>query len=160
MTVKELEQALGMSRANIRFYEKEGLLSPLRLENGYRDYTPDDLETLRKIKLLRQLQVPVEDIRALQQGGKELTALLAAQEEDLRRRASDLEAARTLCRRMEADQVSYGIWTRSGIWRRWRGWSGAAPGSRAWRPMPCPRSAIPGGGFLPVAWTSDCAACC
>ena len=55
MTVKELEQALGMSRANIRFYEKEGLLSPLRLENGYRDYTPDDLETLRKIKLLRQL---------------------------------------------------------------------------------------------------------
>ena len=95
MTVKELEQALGMSRANIRFYEKEGLLSPLRLENGYRDYTPDDLETLRKIKLLRQLQVPVEDIRALQQGGKELTALLAAQEEDLRRRASDLEAART-----------------------------------------------------------------
>ena len=107
MTVKELEQALGMSRANIRFYEKEGLLSPLRLENGYRDYTPDDLETLRKIKLLRQLQVPVEDIRALQQGGKELTALLAAQEEDLRRRASDLEAARTLCRRMEADQVSY-----------------------------------------------------
>ena len=107
MTVKELEQALGMSRANIRFYEKEGLLSPLRLENGYRDYTPDDLETLRKIKLLRQLQVSVEDIRALQQGGKELTALLAAQEEDLRRRASDLEAARTLCRRMEADQVSY-----------------------------------------------------
>ena len=83
MTVKELEQALGMSRANIRFYEKEGLLSPLRLENGYRDYTPDDLETLRKIKLLRQLQVSVEDIRALQQGGKELTALLAAQEEDL-----------------------------------------------------------------------------
>ena len=34
MTVKELDRTLGMSRANIRFYEKEGLLSPLRLERG------------------------------------------------------------------------------------------------------------------------------
>ena len=38
MTIKELETRTGMERANIRFYEKEGLLSPKRLDNGYRDY--------------------------------------------------------------------------------------------------------------------------
>ena len=37
MTIKELENRTGMTRANIRFYEGEGLLSPRRLENGYRD---------------------------------------------------------------------------------------------------------------------------
>ena len=37
MTIKELEALTGLSRANIRFYEKEGLLSPLRRENGYRE---------------------------------------------------------------------------------------------------------------------------
>ena len=36
MTIKELEEAVGMTRANIRFYEQEGLLSPARSANGYR----------------------------------------------------------------------------------------------------------------------------
>lgn len=108
MTVLELEQALGMTRANIRFYEKEGLLSPARLENGYRDYSQGDLETLRKIKLLRQLRFDLEDIRAFQAGTKELTAALRDQEEKLRRQSDDLEAALTLCRRMEADGAVFG----------------------------------------------------
>ena len=38
MNIGQLEAALGMTRANIRFYEKEGLLSPTRSENGYRDW--------------------------------------------------------------------------------------------------------------------------
>lgn len=34
MTIKELEVRTGMVRANIRYYEEEGLLSPRRLDNG------------------------------------------------------------------------------------------------------------------------------
>ena len=37
MTIAELERRSGMTRANIRFYEGEGLISPARRENGYRD---------------------------------------------------------------------------------------------------------------------------
>ena len=72
MNIGQLEAALGMTRANIRFYEKEGLLSPTRSENGYRDYTGSDLDTLRRIKLLRQLQFSLEDIRAMQTGALDL----------------------------------------------------------------------------------------
>ena len=32
MTIKELEERTGMTRANIRFYESEGLLSPAQRE--------------------------------------------------------------------------------------------------------------------------------
>ena len=46
MTIKELEERTGMARANIRFYESEGLLSPARQENGYRDYSEEDVKTL------------------------------------------------------------------------------------------------------------------
>ena len=49
MTIKELEERTGMARANIRFYESEGLLSPARQENGYRDYSEEDVKTLEKI---------------------------------------------------------------------------------------------------------------
>ena len=41
MNIAEAERRTGLSRANIRFYEKEGLLTPTRGENGYRDYTED-----------------------------------------------------------------------------------------------------------------------
>ena len=41
MNIAEAERRTGLTRANIRFYEKEGLLKPTRGENGYRDYTED-----------------------------------------------------------------------------------------------------------------------
>ena len=68
MTIKELEQRTGMPRANIRYYEEEGLLTPRRLDNGYRDYAKEDVRTLEKIKLLRSLQLDIGTIRLLQQG--------------------------------------------------------------------------------------------
>ena len=61
MTIRELEQKSGLERANIRFYEKAKLLNPVRRENGYRDYSEGDLETLRRICLLRRLQFSVEE---------------------------------------------------------------------------------------------------
>lgn len=107
MNIGQLETALGMTRANIRFYEKEGLLSPARSENGYRDYTGSDLDILRRIKLLRQLQFSLEDIRAMQTGALDLPAALRQQEARLQRQTDDLDAARALCRTMEADGVQY-----------------------------------------------------
>ena len=39
MTIKDVEERTGLSRSNIRFYEKEKLIEPSRNEsNGYRDY--------------------------------------------------------------------------------------------------------------------------
>ena len=40
MTIKEVEEELNVTRANVRFYEKEGLLTARRNPiNGYRDYS-------------------------------------------------------------------------------------------------------------------------
>ena len=38
MTIKEVEAHTGLARANIRYYESQGLISPVRRENGYREY--------------------------------------------------------------------------------------------------------------------------
>ena len=65
MTIKEIEELAGMPRANIRYYEEQGLLSPARSENGYRDYSTEDLKILQKIKLLRSLHMSMEEIKAL-----------------------------------------------------------------------------------------------
>ena len=79
MTIKEMEELAEMPRANIRFYEAEGLLSPARNVNGYRDYSQEDLLVLRKIKLLRSLHMSLEDIKALHTGKQELSVVLEQQ---------------------------------------------------------------------------------
>lgn len=55
MQVNEVENALGITRANIRFYEKEGLLNPARKENGYREYSDEDIEQLKRILFCENL---------------------------------------------------------------------------------------------------------
>ena len=76
MTSKEMESRSGVPRANIRYYEAEGLLAPARSGNGYRDYSEEDLRTLEKIKLLRRLGVTIEELRALRDGKADLGAVL------------------------------------------------------------------------------------
>ena len=50
----------------LRFYEKEGLLSPAHVDewSGYRFYEASQLGTAATIKALRQLDFSVEEIRA------------------------------------------------------------------------------------------------
>ena len=50
MTIKEVEQHLEVPRATVRFYEKEGLINPQRGENGYREYSEEDVTRLRDEK--------------------------------------------------------------------------------------------------------------
>ena len=68
MRINELEKALNVSRANIRYYEKEGLLNPSRKENGYREYDENDVAILKKIVIYRKLGISIQDIRGIFDG--------------------------------------------------------------------------------------------
>lgn len=107
MNIKEVETRSGMARANIRYYEQEGLLCPARLENGYRDYSEEDLNTLARIRLLRQLGVPLERIRDLQSGAASLPQVAAAQAETLAAGAQAAQAAIEICRAICDDGAEY-----------------------------------------------------
>ena len=107
MTIGELEALLDMPRASIRFYEQEGFIHPKREANNYRDYSEEDADTLRKVKLLRQLGLSLEDIRQAQRGERPLAALLAEQEAALARQRADLDWAGQMCRAMREDGVDF-----------------------------------------------------
>ena len=107
MNIRQIEEPLGIPRANVRYYEKEGLLHPQRGENNYRNYSEEDVETLKKIKLLRQLDMPVDTIRAVQQGNMTLEEALSFQSRILRSEAARLENSQTICHSMLTDRVTY-----------------------------------------------------
>ena len=69
MNIKQASEQSGVSAPNIRFYEKEGLLTPARRQgNDYRDYTAGDVRTLKLIRMLRMLDMPLPTIKAVLRG--------------------------------------------------------------------------------------------
>lgn len=75
MTIKEVELMSGIPKANIRFYEKEGLLKPGRSANNYREYDKEDVERLKRIRVLRMVGISVADIGLFMEGKCELSGL-------------------------------------------------------------------------------------
>ena len=56
----------GVTAANIRFYEKEKLLSPQgRSDNSYRMYSDGDVHQLRFIRACRALDMSLDEVRTL-----------------------------------------------------------------------------------------------
>lgn len=107
MTVKEVEQLTGMTRANIRYYEMEGLLIPKRNTNGHREYSKSDVEELNKIKLLRTLYISIEEIKELKTNQKRLSEVLETQLEKLEKERRSVVQAMDICRMMKNDQVDF-----------------------------------------------------
>lgn len=98
LKINEVEALVGITKKNIRFYEAEGLLAPRRnSDNGYRDYGEAEVETLRRIKLLRKLGVPLEDIRQMLSGVHTVGDGMRRHLVTLERERQNLDAAARLC---------------------------------------------------------------
>ena len=107
MTIKEIENLSGMTRANIRFYESEGLLTPARDSNGYRNYTEKDLETLKRIRLLRTLHLSLDAIRAVADGTRQLDEVLLNHLKHLEEEEAGLVQCREICEQICRDHAAY-----------------------------------------------------
>ena len=67
------------------FYEKEKLIEPSRNEkNGYRDYSENDVENIKKIAYLRTLGISIEDIRRIMSEKVTLQEMVKKQNEVLK----------------------------------------------------------------------------
>ena len=106
MKIKQVEELVGITSKNIRFYEEQGLLQPRRTENGYRDYRTEDVELLKKIKLFRKLGVPVEQIHRLFQGQISVDECLENQKAVLQKEQDNIEKMCTLSQAMLAGSLS------------------------------------------------------
>lgn len=107
MEIKELEKLLSVSRSNIRFYEKEGLIRPKRGKNNYRDYSEADAAMLRKFIVLRKLGFTVEEISAMQKGELQLGNALGEDIGRLQAEIERLEGALETAQRLFAEQPTF-----------------------------------------------------
>lgn len=93
MTTKEMEQMLGITKATLIYYEKEGFIKPERGDNNYRDYSQKDIEIVKFIMLMRSMQLSIDDIHLIFEGELSIREALEARQEYLKK--EHLELAET-----------------------------------------------------------------
>ena len=107
LSINQVEKMTGVSKRNIRFYEKEGLLLPKRNEeNGYRVYDENDIWRIKVIKMLRMLDMPLEEIQRVLAGYRPLGVAIAEQQIALEQKAKELQAAIHFCEEMKEVELS------------------------------------------------------
>lgn len=65
MLIGELSKHLQLSRDTIRFYEKLDLIQPLVRDNGYKDYSEEDIQQLRLIQEAKNLGFTLTEIKQI-----------------------------------------------------------------------------------------------
>lgn len=106
MKINEVEALSGITKKNIRFYEDAGLISPKRnAQNGYREYSEEDVALLRRIRLFRKLGVPLEEIRQMLAGNYTVADGMRRHSITLEREQRNLEQSMQMCRQMQSMEV-------------------------------------------------------
>lgn len=100
MRTGEVEKLTEVKEANIKFYEREGLIKPRRNENGYRDFSDEDVKIINRIKTLRMLDVPIPEIKKLFDGDVQLEAVLEERLSEMNLQAKVLDNRMESCRRI------------------------------------------------------------
>ena len=108
MKINQVEELVGITKKNIRFYEEQGLVSPGRdPSNGYREYSLADVERLQKVKLLRQLDIPCEEIRKVIEGTVSLDRCMEDHMVSLDHRSRDLGRMKEMCSLISGDADTF-----------------------------------------------------
>ena len=107
MKIKEVEELLSISRSNIRFYEKQGLFTPERQKNNYREYTEQDVVSLKRIILLRKMGFTVEEIKSIQANELPFSEAIAHTKQRLEDEIEQLHGSLKLLGQVEKEYDSF-----------------------------------------------------
>lgn len=105
MNTKQVEELTGLSRQNIRYYEKAGLLTPCReQQNSYRDYSREDVERLKLIKMLRMLDMPLKEIEKIIKNEISIQEAAGIRQKELSEQQKQLQAAIDICNLLKKEK--------------------------------------------------------
>ncbi len=81
--ISDVERLTGLTAKSIRLYESKKLLNVNRSGNSYREYSYDNIEKLKKIKLMRELGIAIADIKLWCDGVIDTDALIKKRQKEL-----------------------------------------------------------------------------
>ncbi len=95
--IGEAEKITGLTSKSIRLYESKKLLNVTRSGNSYREYTDENIELLKKIKLLRELGIAIADIKLWCDGVIDINVLIKKRRRELDELYKQNSSQKELC---------------------------------------------------------------
>jgi DNA-binding transcriptional MerR regulator len=65
MLISEASKIANLTKKAIEYYTEQKLVLPVILDNGYRDFSENDVERLKRISVFRKLGLNIEEIKAV-----------------------------------------------------------------------------------------------
>lgn len=107
MRISEVAERTGLNISNVRFYERKGLLTPVREDGSkYRDYSEDDVNRIKRILLYRKIGISVDTIYMILNDRYALTDIILRQQKELQEEMLGLTGALKLCEAMLSQNVN------------------------------------------------------
>ena len=76
MLIKDVCRECKLTKKAVEYYEQQGLISPKIEDNGYRNYTDEDISVLKEIGVLRKLGISIAEIKDILSSTNKSAALL------------------------------------------------------------------------------------
>ena len=100
MTIREISKKYSISEDTLRYYEKVGIIQPVKRKNGIRDYGDEELANIEFVVCMRSAGLPIKVLKQyldlFERGDETLpqrVAILKDQREKIKGKIRDLSSA-------------------------------------------------------------------
>lgn len=108
MFINEVCHVVGLTKKSIRYYEENGLLNPKRsADNDYRIYSKEDVEKLKKIKFLRELNVSIRELKMLEEKEITLSSVMKDRIEYIKNEEAKFIKVSEMCKSIIDSEATY-----------------------------------------------------
>lgn len=97
MLINEVAKLCNLTKKAVEYYAEQGLICPNILENGYRDFSEQDIEILRQIALYRRLGLSISEIKSILNNPEELKSILYKKTLELEQEKAKQDILQKLC---------------------------------------------------------------
>ena len=91
MLINEIAKSCNITKKAVQYYVEQGLIIPNILENGYKDFSEQDMELLKRIVLYRKLGLSISEIKLVFENQNEITCILHQRTLELEREKAKQE---------------------------------------------------------------------
>ncbi len=96
MLINEAAKRCNITKKAIQYYVEQGLITPTVLENGYKDFSEDEIVLLKKIVLYRRLDFSISEIKKVLANPNEIKSILYQRTLELEREKAKQELLKKL----------------------------------------------------------------
>ena len=86
MLINEVAKQCGITKKAVQYYVEQHMVNPNVLENGYKDFTAQDVEIIKRIVLYRRLDLSIPEIKKVLEKNDNVKSILYQRTLDMERK--------------------------------------------------------------------------